>query len=55
MVVRNGRAEARMITTAAGSIEVTAPRVNDKRVDDARERCRFRSAILPPLARRARW
>ena len=48
LVVRNGHAEPRTITTAAGRIEVTAPRVNDKRVDDDGERCRFRSSILPP-------
>src|SRR5215203_5240655 len=53
LVVRNGRAEPRTITTAAGSIEVTAPRVNDKRVDDAGERCRFRSSILTPWARKS--
>jgi putative transposase len=53
LVVRNGRAEPRTITTAAGRIEVTAPRVNDKRVDEAGERCRFRSSILPPWARKS--
>ena len=53
LVVRNGRAEPRTITTAAGAIEVTAPRVNDKRVDDAGERCRFRSSILTPWARKS--
>jgi putative transposase len=53
LVVRNGRAEPRTITTAAGSIEVTAPRVNDKRVDDAGERHRFRSSILMPWARKS--
>lgn len=53
LVVRNGHAEPRTITTAAGRIEVTAPRVNDKRVDDDGERCRFRSAILPPWARKS--
>ena len=36
LVVRNGHAEPRTITTAAGRIEVTAPRVNDNRVDDDR-------------------
>ena len=36
LVVRNGHAEPRTITTAAGPIEVTAPRVNDQRVDDDR-------------------
>ena len=53
LVVRNGRAEPRTITTAAGPIEVTAPRVNDKRVDDAGERQRFRSSILTPWARKS--
>jgi putative transposase len=53
LVVRNGRAEPRRITTAAGPIEVTAPRVNDKRVDDAGERLRFRSSILTPWARKS--
>src|SRR3954466_7662170 len=53
LVVRNGRAEVRTITTAAGPIEVTAPRVNDRRVDDAGERHRFRSAILTPWARKS--
>jgi transposase-like protein len=53
LVVRNGRAEPRTITTAAGPIEVTAPRVNDKRVDDAGERHRFRSSILTPWARKS--
>jgi putative transposase len=52
LVVRNGRAEPRTISTAAGPIEVTAPRVNDKRVDDG-ERCRFRSSILTPWARKS--
>ena len=53
LVVRNGRAEPRTITTAAGPIEVTAPRVNDRRVDDAGERLRFRSSILTPWARKS--
>ncbi len=54
LVVRNGHAEARTITTAAGRIEVEAPRVNDRRVDeDTGERCRFRSSILPPWCRKS--
>jgi transposase-like protein len=41
------------VLTSAGAIEVTAPRVNDKRVDpDTGERQRFSSAILPPWARK---
>jgi len=53
MVVRNGTAEPRMVLTSAGAVEVTAPRVNDKRTDPASgERMRFSSAILPPWARK---
>ena len=53
LVVRNGRAKSRTITTAAGPIEVSAPRVDDRRVDDAGERQRFRSSILTPWARKS--
>ncbi|MGH9279831.1 MAG: IS256 family transposase, partial [Acidimicrobiales bacterium] len=54
LVVRNGRAEARTVTTGAGEIEIEAPRVNDKRVDpDTGERCRFRSSIVPPWCRKS--
>jgi transposase-like protein len=54
LVVRNGRAEPRQVLTSAGAIEVVAPRVNDKRVDEVTgERQRFASAILPPWCRRS--
>jgi putative transposase len=54
LVVRNGRARPRTVVTGAGAIEVNAPRVNDRRVDDATgQRSRFRSSILPPYARRS--
>ena len=54
LVVRNGHAEARHITTGAGPIEVRAPRVNDQRVDETTgERKRFRSSIVPPWARKS--
>jgi transposase-like protein len=53
LVVRNGYHEPRDVLTCAGSVEVTAPRVNDKRVDaDTGERQRFSSAILPAWARK---
>ena len=53
VVVRNGYHEPREVLTSAGAVEVTAPRVNDKRVDpDTGERKRFASAILPPWARK---
>jgi putative transposase len=54
LVVRNGHARPRQVTTAAGAVEVTAPRVNDRRVDEATgERRRFCSSILPPWCRRS--
>jgi transposase-like protein len=54
LVVGNGRARARVIATGAGPIEVEAPRVNDRRVDEQTgERCRFRSAILAPWCRKS--
>jgi putative transposase len=54
LVVRNGHAEARQIVTGAGPVEVVAPRVDDRRVDEATgERRRFRSSIIPPWARKS--
>ncbi|HEX3538924.1 MAG TPA: transposase, partial [Acidimicrobiales bacterium] len=54
LVVRNGHAEPRQVTTGAGAIEIQAPRVNDRRVDEATgERRRFRSSIIPPWARKS--
>jgi transposase-like protein len=53
LVVRNGYHQPREVTTTAGPVEVTMPRVNDKRVDpETGERQRFASAILPPWARK---
>ena len=52
LVVRNGRARARKVTMGCGTVEVEAPRVNDKRVVDG-ERQRFTSGILPPYMRRS--
>ena len=53
LVVRNGYHEPREVLTSAGAVEVTVPRVNDKRTDPATgERKRFSSAILPPWARK---
>ncbi len=53
-VVRNGHAEARTITTAAGGIEIEAPRVDDRRLDpDTGDRLRFRSAIVAPWCRKS--
>ncbi len=52
LVVRNGHHRPRTVTTSAGAIEVTAPRVNDRRVDEVTgERQRFSCKILPPWCR----
>src|SRR6478736_2623358 len=54
VVVRNGHHHQREVLTAAGAVSVTAPRVNDKRIDaDTGERQRFSSAILPAWARKS--
>jgi hypothetical protein len=54
LVVRNGHAEGRSLTTGAGPVEVHQPRVNDRRVDETTgQRCRFRSSIIPPWARKS--
>lgn len=53
-VVRNGHAQTRQVLTSAGAVEVTTPRVNDKRVDEATgERRRFASVILPAWCRKS--
>ncbi|MDX3213994.1 IS256 family transposase [Streptomyces sp. ME02-6991-2B] len=54
LVVRNGHHRPRTVTTAAGSVEVRAPRVDDRRVDETTgERQRFSSKILPPWCRKS--
>jgi transposase-like protein len=53
LVVRNGYHQSRDVLTSAGAVQVTVPRVNDKRTDaDTGRRVRFASAILPPWARK---
>jgi len=54
LVVRNGHARRRVIATGAGPIEVEAPRVNDKRVDETTgERSKFTSSIIAPWCRKS--
>ncbi|GAA1082889.1 hypothetical protein GCM10009663_27350 [Kitasatospora arboriphila] len=54
LVVRNGHHQPRTVVTAAGPVEVTAPRVDDRRVDEATgERKRFSSRILAPWCRKS--
>ncbi len=48
LVVRNGKGKKRSITLGAGTVEVCAPRV-----DDRREGHQFTSNILPPYLRRS--
>ncbi|MCP4902577.1 MAG: IS256 family transposase [bacterium] len=51
-VVRNGYAEPRTIVTGVGPVEVTMPRVHDRRPQGEREP--FTSKILPPYLRKAK-
>src|SRR6516165_6997319 len=53
LVVRNGRGRARKLTVGAGTVEVRAPRVDDRRRDEQGRRQRFTSHILPPYMRRS--
>jgi putative transposase len=53
LVVRNGKGRTRKITLGAGTIPVSAPRVNDRRINAIGERSRFTSRILPPYMRRS--
>ncbi|WP_435809749.1 transposase, partial [Streptosporangium canum] len=47
LVVRNGHARSRQVLTSPGAVEVHAPRVNDKRVEEVTgRRRRFASVIL---------
>src|SRR5262245_4534357 len=53
LVVRNGQAKPRKLTLGAGTVELQAPRVDDRRRDQDGERRRFTSHILPPYMRRS--
>jgi len=54
LVVRNGYAAPREVLTSSGAVEVVAPRVNDKRIEEpSGQRARFSSAILPPWCRKS--
>ena len=48
LVVKNGVGRPRSVTMGSGSVEVTAPRVNDKRDGE-----KFISKILPPYLRKS--
>src|SRR5262249_23168667 len=53
LVVRNGKSRTRKITLGAGTVAVSAPRVNDRRLDPDGQRRRFTSRLLPPYMRRS--
>jgi len=53
LVVRNGPARPRKVTCGAGTVKISAPRVNDKRLNEEGVRRRFTSRILPPYMRRS--
>jgi putative transposase len=54
LVVRNGHAPARTITTGTGQVEVVRPRVDDRRTDPATgQRVQFQSMLLPRWCRRS--
>lgn len=54
LVVRNGYAQERTLVTGVGTLEVRAPRVEDKRIDEQGRKFRFHSQILPPYLRRTK-
>jgi putative transposase len=53
LVVRNGRGQGRKLTLGAGTVELKAPRVDDRRRDERGGRQRFTSRILPRYVRRS--
>jgi transposase-like protein len=54
LVVRNGHAPARTITSGVGQVEVMRPRVDDRRVDATTgARMQFHSMLLPRWCRRS--
>ena len=53
LVVRNGRAQPRKLTLGVGTVELMAPRVDDRRRDEQGGRQRFTSHLLPPYMPRS--
>src|SRR6266852_7189972 len=53
LVVRSGRAHPRKLTLGVGTVELKAPRVDDRRRDEQGGRQRFTSQLLPPYMRRS--
>ena len=54
LVRKNGHAKPRTITTSSGAIEIEAPRIDDRRVDESSgEKMSFKSSIVPPWCRKS--
>ena len=53
-MVRNGHKPPRTILSGVGPIEVSQPRVDDRRVDENGVRFRFTCKILPPYLRKTK-
>src|SRR6202162_2003652 len=53
LLVSNVRSKGGKLTLGAGTVELKAPRVNDRRHDEHGQRQRFTSRILPPYMRRS--
>jgi hypothetical protein len=53
LLIRNGHATEREVVRGAGAVEVRAPRVDDRRLNEDGNRKRFKSVILPPYMRRS--
>jgi len=54
MIVKNGTAPEREISTPIGPIEVTVPRSKDRRKIPKEKKTRFSSSLLPPYLKRTR-
>ena len=53
LVVRNGYGKTRRVTVGSGTVEIEAPRIHDRGVDESGNKRRFTSQILPRYARRS--
>jgi len=54
LVVRNGYLPERDLQSGIGPVTIRQPRIDDRRIDDAGDKMRFASKILPPYLRRTR-
>lgn len=52
-VVRNGHSDSRKIITGIGQLDIRTPRIDDRILDNHKEK-RFKSSIIPPYLRRTK-